>query len=116
MRFTAIVCRPDWARSLYRNLTPRSASLHPGHVAALQLFFDSLFPNEFNLIFPELRQRLSDRTIFVQELDQEDAGREYGYYRPLITPHKRLERGWTPTPSRFRDGDEVVGHAACVLE
>ena len=28
---------------------------------------------------------------------------------------KRLETGWQPKPSRLKEGDKVVGHAACVL-
>jgi hypothetical protein len=27
----------------------------------------------------------------------------------------RLERGWTPTASPLKDGDRVLGHAACVM-
>ncbi|HEY7544351.1 MAG TPA: hypothetical protein VID27_05695 [Blastocatellia bacterium] len=25
----------------------------------------------------------------------------------------RLAEGWTPTPSRMKEGDRVLGHAAC---
>jgi len=28
----------------------------------------------------------------------------------------RLRRGWKPTPSMLRDGDRVLGHAACAIE
>jgi hypothetical protein len=28
----------------------------------------------------------------------------------------RLDRGWKPTPTATRDGDQVLGHAACVWE
>jgi len=27
----------------------------------------------------------------------------------------RLARGWRPTPSRLRDGDRVLGYAACAV-
>jgi hypothetical protein len=27
----------------------------------------------------------------------------------------RLARGWVPTPTATRDGDVVLGHAACAL-
>jgi hypothetical protein len=27
----------------------------------------------------------------------------------------RLENGWTPTASSLRDGDKILGHAACAL-
>jgi hypothetical protein len=27
----------------------------------------------------------------------------------------RLERGWQPTASRLKDGDRVLGHAACAV-
>jgi hypothetical protein len=29
---------------------------------------------------------------------------------------KRIERGWHPTPSGLKAGDEVMGHAACVVK
>jgi hypothetical protein len=28
---------------------------------------------------------------------------------------KRLESGWQPRPSMLKDGDRVVGHAACAV-
>jgi len=28
----------------------------------------------------------------------------------------RISRGWHPTPSRLKEGDEVMGHAACVIK
>ena len=28
----------------------------------------------------------------------------------------RLERGWKPTPSRMKDGERVLGHAACAFD
>lgn len=28
---------------------------------------------------------------------------------------RRLARGWTPTPSRLRAGDRVLGYAGCVV-
>jgi hypothetical protein len=28
---------------------------------------------------------------------------------------ERLRNGWRPTPSRLREGDRVLGHAACVV-
>jgi hypothetical protein len=28
----------------------------------------------------------------------------------------RLANGWRPTASSLKDGDRVLGHAACVLE
>jgi hypothetical protein len=27
----------------------------------------------------------------------------------------RLERGWRPTPSRLKEGDRVLGYAACAV-
>jgi hypothetical protein len=27
----------------------------------------------------------------------------------------RLERGWTPTPSALREGERVLGYAACLV-
>jgi hypothetical protein len=27
----------------------------------------------------------------------------------------RLRTGWTPTPSALKDGERVVGHAACAV-
>jgi hypothetical protein len=29
---------------------------------------------------------------------------------------KRIEEGWKPTPSPLKDGDQVLGHAACAVE
>ena len=28
---------------------------------------------------------------------------------------RRLERGWRPTPSALRDGERVLGYAACLV-
>lgn len=28
---------------------------------------------------------------------------------------ERLRRGWKPTPSRLKTGDEVLGYAACAV-
>jgi len=28
---------------------------------------------------------------------------------------ERLEHGWTPTPTKLRDGDRVLGYAACAV-
>jgi hypothetical protein len=28
----------------------------------------------------------------------------------------RVESGWKPTPSSLNDGDEIIGHAACILK
>jgi hypothetical protein len=28
----------------------------------------------------------------------------------------RLARGWKPTPSGLKDGDRVLGYAACIFE
>lgn len=28
---------------------------------------------------------------------------------------RRLERGWRPTPSALREGERVLGYAACVV-
>ncbi|MEZ5427850.1 MAG: hypothetical protein R2747_16390 [Pyrinomonadaceae bacterium] len=28
----------------------------------------------------------------------------------------RLKNGWRPTPSSLKDGDRVLGHAACLVE
>jgi hypothetical protein len=28
---------------------------------------------------------------------------------------KRLTDGWTPTPTATRDGDKILGHAACAV-
>jgi hypothetical protein len=27
----------------------------------------------------------------------------------------RLNEGWTPTPSALRGGDQILGHAACLV-
>ena len=27
----------------------------------------------------------------------------------------RLDGGWSPTPSMLKDGDEILGHAACAV-
>jgi hypothetical protein len=27
----------------------------------------------------------------------------------------RVARGWTPTPTGTRDGDKILGHAACLI-
>ncbi len=27
----------------------------------------------------------------------------------------RMARGWTPTPTATRDGDKILGYAACAL-
>ena len=29
--------------------------------------------------------------------------------------NKRLSAGWRPTPSMLKEGDEILGHAACVV-
>ena len=29
---------------------------------------------------------------------------------------KRLDAGWSPTPTATRDGDQVLGYAACVFK
>jgi hypothetical protein len=29
--------------------------------------------------------------------------------------HARLADGWQPTPTAMRDGDVVLGHAACLV-
>ncbi|MBI3792333.1 MAG: hypothetical protein HY275_15840 [Gemmatimonadetes bacterium] len=29
--------------------------------------------------------------------------------------HDRLARGWKPTPTRLKEGERVLGHAACVV-
>lgn len=29
--------------------------------------------------------------------------------------HDRLGRGWQPTPSALKDGDRVLGYAACAV-
>jgi hypothetical protein len=26
----------------------------------------------------------------------------------------RVQRGWTPTPTATREGDQILGHAACL--
>jgi hypothetical protein len=28
----------------------------------------------------------------------------------------RLQNGWQPTPSRLKGGDEILGHAACIVK
>jgi hypothetical protein len=28
----------------------------------------------------------------------------------------RLKQGWKPTPSRLKEGDRILGHAACAVE
>jgi len=28
----------------------------------------------------------------------------------------RLENGWHPTASSLKDGDKILGHAACLIE
>jgi hypothetical protein len=28
----------------------------------------------------------------------------------------RLKNGWLPTPSRLKDGDEVLGYASCLID
>jgi len=28
----------------------------------------------------------------------------------------RLAAGWTPTPTAMRDGDKILGYAACLIE
>jgi hypothetical protein len=28
----------------------------------------------------------------------------------------RIENGWQPTPSSLKDGDKILGHAACAIE
>jgi hypothetical protein len=28
----------------------------------------------------------------------------------------RVERGWRPTPTAMKDGDKVLGYAACLIE
>jgi hypothetical protein len=28
----------------------------------------------------------------------------------------RLSRGWKPTPTATKDGDKILGHAACVIQ
>jgi hypothetical protein len=27
----------------------------------------------------------------------------------------RIKAGWTPSPSMLKEGDKIVGHAACVV-
>lgn len=29
---------------------------------------------------------------------------------------RRLARGWRPVPSRLKDGERVLGYAACIFE
>jgi hypothetical protein len=29
--------------------------------------------------------------------------------------NKRLADGWQPTPSMLKEGDKILGHAACVV-